>query len=166
VPDAPFIVETFCMGDHGVIVGYRHAESGEVEPLLQSRANLAAEQWGMRLHRSTIYAFCDALDGDLNGEARPLIHEVMNAFWVQPTRAEANAWGSYPYDSDPAGTAVRPLARPFTARDAWQALIRRAPPRGDRAWLPGSVAMSSHIAGIAVRCLAASGRDDGRPPAD
>jgi hypothetical protein len=25
----------------------------------------------------------------------------MNAFWRHPTTAEARAWGSYPYDSDP-----------------------------------------------------------------
>ncbi len=33
-----------------------------------------------------------------------------------PAQAEARAWGTYPYDSDPAGTAARPLARPFTTR--------------------------------------------------
>ena len=26
-PDAPFIVETFCMGDHGIVSGYRGAHS-------------------------------------------------------------------------------------------------------------------------------------------
>jgi hypothetical protein len=49
--------------------------------------------------------------------------------------AEARAWGTYPYDSDPAGTAVRPLARPFTSQDRLT--------RGDRAWLAGSLALST-----------------------
>jgi hypothetical protein len=85
-----------------------------------------------------LYAFCAALvgDGGLNGnDVRPLVHEVMDAFWCHPTQAEALAWGAYPYDSDPAGTAVRPLARPLPAETR--------PARGDRAWLAGSLALST-----------------------
>jgi hypothetical protein len=166
VADAPFVVETFCMGDHGVVAGYQRAESGKVKPLLQADANVAAEQWGLQLYRSAIYAFCDALNGDLSGEARPLIHEVMNAFWIHPTRPEAVAWGSYPYDSDPIGAAVRPLARPFTTQDAFRTLVRRRPARGDRAWLPGSVIISSRIAGIALKCLSTPAERHGAPATD
>ena len=89
--------------------------------MLLSPGNDAAEAWGLRLYRSTLYAFCAALDADggLPGDdVRPLVHQVMDAFWCHPTQAEARAWGAYPYDSDPAGTAVRPLARPFTAQDS------------------------------------------------
>jgi hypothetical protein len=64
-----------------------------------------------------------------------LVHQVMDAFWCHPTLAEAVAWGAYPYDSDPAGTAVRPLARPFTNQDCVG--------RGDRAWLAGSLVLST-----------------------
>ena len=52
-----------------------------------------------------------------------------------PSLAEARAWGAYPYDSDPAGTAIRPLARPFGAEGRVT--------RGDRAWLAGSLALST-----------------------
>src|ERR1035441_2117575 len=116
VPNAPFVMETFCMGDHGIVSGYRADAAGKTEPVLLSPVNHAAVAWGLRLYRSTLYAFCAALEGDggLNGnDVRPLVHEVMDAFWCHPTQAEALAWGAYPYDSDPAGTAVRPLARPF-----------------------------------------------------
>jgi hypothetical protein len=136
-PNAPFIMETFCMGDHGIVSGYREDAAGQIEPVLLSAGNDAAEAWGLRLYRSTLYAFCAALgaDGGLPGDdVRPLVHQVMDAFWCHPTRAEAHAWGTYPYDSDPAGTAIRPLARPFTTQDR--------PTRGDRAWLAGSLALS------------------------
>ena len=43
--------------------------------------------------------------------------------------------GSLSHDSDPAGTAIRPLARPFAAQ--------RQVTRGDRAWLAGSLALST-----------------------
>lgn len=136
VPDVPFVMETFCMGDHGIVSGYRAEASGAVVPVLLAPRNDAAEAWGLGLYRSTLYSFTTALGpGDLPSEdVRVLVHQVLDAFWCNPTRAEAKAWGNYPYDSDPSGTAARPLARPFTASDH---------ARGDRAWLAGSLAMST-----------------------
>ena len=138
VPDAPFVMETFCMGDHGIVSGYRRDADGRVEPVLQSPGNDAAEAWGLRLYRLTLYAFCAALEMDRRlseDDVRPLVHQVLEAFWCHPDLAEARAWGAYPYDSDPAGTAVRPLARPF---DGEGRVVR-----GDRAWLAGSLALST-----------------------
>jgi hypothetical protein len=137
VPDVPFLMETFCMGDHGIVSGYRSDASGKIQPVLMSPRNQAAEEWGLELYRSTLYAFSTALspgNGLPPGDVRPLVHHVQDAFWCHPTQAEASAWGTYPYDSDPAGTAIRPLARPFTAEDHEI--------RGDRAWLAGSLTMS------------------------
>ena len=68
-----------------------------------------------------------------------MIWEVMDAFWCHPTLDEARVWCSYPYDSDPAGTAIRPLAR-LLAIDNGQCL------RGDRAWTAGSLALSTPAA--------------------
>jgi hypothetical protein len=137
VPDAPFIMETFAMADHGIVSGYREDSDGTVLPELMSPASEQAAAWGLGLYRSVLFAFAEALGplkGIARGDLRPVIHQVLDAFWCRPTSAEALAWGSYPYDSDPAGTAVRPLARPFTAADH---------ARGDRAWLAGSLALSS-----------------------
>ncbi len=138
VPDAPFIVETFCMADHGIVSRYERDAAGHVEPVLLSATNEAAAQWGFGLYRATLYAFCAALADRLirpDDDIRPLVHQVMDAFWCHPTTAEASAWGGYPYDSDPAGTAARPLGRLFEAGDD-------QPAREDRAWLAGSLAMS------------------------
>jgi hypothetical protein len=62
-------------------------------------------------------------------------HQVMDAFWCHPVQAEAVACRTYPCDSDPAGTPYAPLARPFAAETR--------PTRGDRAWLAGSLALST-----------------------
>ena len=126
------------MGDHGIVSGYGAGATGQVEPVLLSPRNDAAEAWGLRLYRSTLYEFCAALafDGGLPcDDVRPLVHQVMDAFWCHPTRAEALVWGKFPYDSDPAGTAIRPLAWPFTEQDCAA--------RGDRAWLAGSLTLST-----------------------
>jgi hypothetical protein len=138
VPDAPFVMETFCMGDHGIVSRYRRDADGRIEPVLLSPGNDTAEAWGLRLYRLTLYAFCAALEMDRTlpeDDVRPLVHQVMDAFWCDPSLAEARAWGAYPYDSDPAGTAVRPLARPFGSEGRVT--------RGDRAWLAGSLALST-----------------------
>jgi hypothetical protein len=104
------------MGSHGIVSGYRRDADGRIEPVLLSPGNDAAEGWGLRLYRLTLYAFCAALEMDraLPGDdVRPLVHQAMDAFWCHPSLADARAWGAYLYDSDQAGTAVRPLARPF-----------------------------------------------------
>jgi hypothetical protein len=137
VPNVPFIMETFCMADHGIVSGYRRDPDGTVHSELQSTRNDPAEDWGLGLYRSAVYAFAAALDlgaGLPPGDVRSLVHQALETFWCNPTLDEALAWGGYPYDSDPAGTAIRPLARPFTATDHV---------RGDRAWLAGSLALSS-----------------------
>lgn len=140
VPDAPFIMESFCMADHGIVSGYRTDATGTVHPELMSPDNNAARAWGLDLYRSVLYAFAAELahGGEMQpGDLRPAVNRVLDAFWCHPTHLEALAWGSYPYDSDPAGTAVRPLARPFTAADH---------ARGDRAWLAGSLMLSTPAA--------------------
>jgi hypothetical protein len=38
VPDAPFLVETFCMGDHGILTRYTRTPTGHVQPVLATRA--------------------------------------------------------------------------------------------------------------------------------
>ena len=162
VPDAPFVMETFCMGDHGIVSGYRVGGAGLIEPVLLSHRNDAAESWGLGLYRSTLYAFCAALsssDASLRGgDVRSMVHQVMDAFWCHPTPAEAVAWGAYPYDSDPAGTAVRPLARPFTDQDYAA--------RGDRAWLAGSLVLSMPEARAAYLNRAPERELDGAPETD
>jgi hypothetical protein len=148
------------MGDHGIVSGYRADAAGQTEAVLLSPGNDPAEAWGLRLYRSTLYAFRAALeaDGGLHGDVRPLVHQVMDAFWCHPTRAEALAWGAYPYDSDPAGTAVRPLARPFTIQDHTA--------RGDRAWIAGSLALSKPEARTAYLRHAPEHERTGAPETD
>jgi len=160
VPDAPFVVETFCMGDHGIVTAYnRDSSSGCVTPALLSSTNAASEACGLRLYRSAVYAFCSALtDNEIAHEedVRRLVHDVMDAFWCHPTYAEARAWSAYPYDSDPAGTATRPLGRPFAATGG----------RGDRAWLAGSLKISEPATRDAYLAHASTEETSGTPATD
>ncbi|HEY6792163.1 MAG TPA: hypothetical protein VI365_33100, partial [Trebonia sp.] len=91
------------------------------------------------------------------GDPRPLVHQVLDAFWCNPTWDEALAWGSYPYDTDPAGAAARPLARPFTTADHV---------RGDRAWLAGSLSLTDPAARAAYLSGAPEAELAGAPETD
>jgi hypothetical protein len=160
VPDVPFLMETFCMADHGIVSGYWKDATGTIHPELMSPDNNVARDWGLGLYRSVLYAFTTALGPAREltlGDLRPVVHQVLDAFWCRPTRPEALTWGSYPYDSDPAGTAIRPLARPFTPADH---------ARGDRAWLAGSLALS--IPSARERYLSSAPEDEiaGAPETD
>jgi hypothetical protein len=61
VPNVPFIMETFCMADHGIVSGYRKDATGTIHPELMSPDNKAARDWGLGLYRSVLYAFAMAL---------------------------------------------------------------------------------------------------------
>lgn len=150
--DTPFLVETLCMGDHGIVSGYARGEDGYVAPLLASPDNVAAKSWGLSLYRATLMAFCDGLEDTgvlstrsivVGEDVRPIINAAMRAFWLTPTRMEARSWGSYIYDSDPTGTAAGPLAKAYTSDEVEHALQTRELQRGGRPWIAGSIALSS-----------------------
>ena len=44
-----------------------------------------------------LFAFCAALEMDRTlpeDDVRPLVHQVLDAFWCRPSLAEARAWGA------------------------------------------------------------------------
>jgi hypothetical protein len=147
VPDTPYIIETFCMSDHGIVADYQRDPDGHIEGLAERPTNPAVEAWGFHVFRSAVDEFCDRLEWSLSPtdvaiDLRSVISRLLRAFWMTPTQLEAAAWGSYPYDSDPLARATRSLARPFGAHHL-KAVIRGEPlVREDRAWLQGSLALS------------------------
>jgi hypothetical protein len=147
VPDTPYIIETFCMSDHGIVADYQREPDGHIEGIAETPANPAVQAWGFDIFRSTVYEFCDRIEWSgvpptAPIELRSVISRLLHAFWMTPTQQEAAAWGSYPYDSDPLARATRPLARPFDPNHL-KAVVRGEPIiREDRAWLQGSLALS------------------------
>ncbi|MFP1627315.1 hypothetical protein ACLB9X_19595 [Streptomyces sp. 5K101] len=123
-------------------------------------------KWGLDVYRATVRAFTEALETESATEdIRPILSSVLRGFWTRPTPAEAAAWGAYPYDSDPLGRSTLPLARPFTPQeltDAGDPGFRW----GDRAWLPGSLALSGEHGRRAAELLAPRLEWLGAPAAD
>lgn len=171
VPDTPYIIETFCMSDHGITADYKRMPDGRIKAITETPDNPAVQAWGFDIFRSTIYRFCEALElpdtpHDLNADLRPFVSRVLHTFWITPTVPEAVAWGSYPYDSDPLARATRPLARPFD-RAHLRAACHGAPlAREDRAWLQGSLALSGPDGASTAAVLSSRYEIIGAPAAD
>lgn len=165
VPDSPYIIETFCMSDHSIVSGYREMADGTFTAELKE-SNTAVTAWGFGVYRATVRAFTEALDTKEAAEdIRPMLSSVLREFWTRPTHAEAAAWGTYPYDSDPLGRSTLPLARRFTPEE----LAAAGDPGfqwGDRAWLPGSLALSGEHGRRAAELLAPRLERLGAPAAD
>jgi hypothetical protein len=158
VPDTPYIIEAFCMSDHGIVADYKRDRDGHIEGLAERSTNPAVEAWGFHVFRSTVDEFCDRLEWsvsptDVANDLRPVISRLLHDFWMTPTQPEAAAWGSYPYDSDPLARATRSLARPF-GEDHLKAVIGGEPlVQEDRAWLQGSLALSGPEGAEAAKVL-------------
>lgn len=171
VPDTPYIIETFCMANHGIVADYAEGPGGQISGIAETATNPPVQEWGFNLYRDTIQAFCAALDdrtlrSAMNTDLRPAVASVLSAFWLSPTRDEADAWGAYPYDSDPLARSTRPLARAFSRSELAPILRGEDFEQGDRAWLQGSLALSDREGRLAAAVLASRYHVLGAPASD
>ncbi len=125
VPGTPFVMETFCTGDHGIVAGCRAGMADGPSWRSACPVTTRPERGGplpepvhavriLRCTRGRPYRPGDAV--------RPLAHQVPSASWCHPTPGRSARPGELiPYGSAPAGAAIRPL----TAQDHV---------RGDRGW--------------------------------
>lgn len=171
VPDTPYIIETFCMSDHGIVADYRRKASGRIEGIAETQSIPAVEAWGFEIYRETIYRFCEALDDSailtmMSADIRPVISRLLHTFWITPRYEEAAAWGAYPYESDPLARATRPLARPFDPEHLRAVACGEPLDQEDRAWLQGSLALSGPAGEEAATVLAPKYTLVGAPATD
>lgn len=106
-------VELACTADHGSVTGYREAADGSVVPTLCEDDNQPVVDWGLQLVHSTVRRVAeelvlnDTLVGSESIDLRPAIMDVFDLFWNKPTRAEAMAWGTYPFEDGWGENATR-----------------------------------------------------------
>ena len=159
VPDLIPLMETFCVADHGTVV--RLEEQGEgIGPVLNGSLNQKALGWGLPLVRRTIDAFVDnlLLDPDLVNpwaDVRDAITDVLQAFWLRPTVAEARAWGSFPWED---GLGAETYSNSLAGSYTWSDLLRclgslRVLPHHRASWIAGSLAVSPAEVRIPLQVL-------------
>jgi hypothetical protein len=138
------LVEMACTADHGSVTGYSDVD-GHVVADLADPHNHAVVDWGFEMLRSTIRMTVRELASSplplpSNIDLRPATIDVFELFWTNPTRAEATAWGQYPFEDGWSGDTVSlTLAQRQGIRDAWRSQPHR------HWWNGGAEALSAPI---------------------
>ena len=135
------IFEVFCAGDHGTVLDYEEA-GGEVRPVLAEGRGAEVAAWGLPTVWETVDAYVDHLDLDLaalHADVRAALRDAVDLFRRTPTRAEAEAWGRFPWELGQ-GRRIRSveLAPPHTLAG----LARKVAERPMRIARPGRLLLS------------------------
>ncbi len=95
------LFEMFCAGREGSLLGYRR-EDGRVLPVTDARRPAEVRAWNIDRVYETVAAFVANVDLDetsfLNVDVRPALERVVDLLWQRPTRLEAEAWGTFPWE--------------------------------------------------------------------
>ncbi len=162
-------IEIFCAADHGTLTGFR-AEGGRVVPEIAPGGEARMQAWGLPVVRRTLAAVADGLDVDGLDLAATLalrapIRDLLEAFWMRPTPAEARAWGAFPVEiGEGHGSRAVPLAEPYRPADLAPLVTGRARLRKHLYfWTEGALAMTPRPLAATLRALrAARGRRAGQ----
>lgn len=138
------LVEMACTADHGSVMDYQDVD-GDVTIDLTSERNGAVMDWGFGVLRSTVNAtvreLCESpFELPRHVDLRPASISVFEMFWNKPTRAEAEAWGRYPFED---GWSSDSVSNPIAERQGIRAVGRPQPHR--HWWNGGAQALSTPI---------------------
>jgi len=140
-------METFFAADHGTVVDFRDV-NGAVEPQLEATWAPRVVSWGLPIVRDAVMDL--ASDLSLRSVTRHNIvtttvplKALREAFWNRPGRAEAKAWGAFPWDAGQGiETAITPLAESYSIHDCLQALKRPSIRKRLVFWTEGALRMT------------------------
>ena len=95
------MMETFCAGRHGQVLDFR-SEGAAFAPVLKHPVNQAAVDWGLPVLRDTMASFADFLadtpPSPATANVRHAALDSFRLFYRSPSRAEAAAWGAFPFE--------------------------------------------------------------------
>ena len=154
IPNVRFLIEMFCSGDHGQVMGYLD-EEGQIRPKLKEEFNSRGLEWGLGLARATVSCFADTLLVDPSvvnvwADVRAPLAEVLRRLWLNPSALEARALGAFSVEDSPTADHWFTLATAFHPSQVARMLLRSD---GDRppAWFPGSLALSNPLVRVIVK---------------
>jgi HAD superfamily hydrolase (TIGR01549 family) len=147
LPSSHTLIEVLCAGTVGRTLGY-DVVAGRSEPVLASPSNEPVVAWGLPSVHEAAVRVAELVAPDLTEQSTRVdttdaVMTVLRAFWVQPTRAEAAAWGTFPWEEE-IWPPYAPLAQRLTTGEIVRRLVR-----GDRqirrvnSWRAGSAEASS-----------------------
>jgi FMN phosphatase YigB (HAD superfamily) len=93
--------EVFCAGREGSLQTYRR-EGDRVVPVMDERRPGEVQAWNLDRVFQTVAAFVANFELDrkslMNVDVRFALSDVIDLFWKSPTRCEAEAWGTFPWE--------------------------------------------------------------------
>jgi FMN phosphatase YigB (HAD superfamily) len=117
------LLEAFAAADHGQTIGYRHGQ-----PILARTDNPTVSDWGLPSLQGGILAFCQAY-GDLDDSAYPVgdypeaTLSALQLFYENPTRAEIEAWGAFPFSDQQVEGKLSGLLPEWNRTETMKALL-------------------------------------------
>jgi len=117
------LVEMFCAGDHGLVLGYNRTENG-IEPILDSKNNLNTESWGLERLRRGILEYAglykkfnvDKMDFDIDIYRESMLR-LFNRLIRSPTQQEAEVLGSFLFSHNMYDYDMKEFAPPLKVGD-------------------------------------------------
>ena len=162
-PEAAHMVEVFCTGTEGAVIGYEE-RAGQVAPVLSAPINRPALEAGLSVVRQTISRFSEELalssEGvSLDADVRPATAAILKTFWETPSPAAAAAWATFPFELNLAQAESTRMATRFSWRDV--ADVFRTGVLGRNVWRPwvaGSLAITPAPVRLALQVGTPAGR--------
>ena len=146
-PEATHMIETFCTGTEGAVIGYEE-RAEHVAPVLATPINRPALEAGLSVVRQTISRFSEELalssgGVNLDADVRPATTAILKAFWQTPSFAAAAAWATFPFELNLARAESTRMATRFSWRDVADGFRSGVLGRSVwRPWVAGSLAIT------------------------
>lgn len=121
------IMELFCSGNEGMSIGYMH-QNNKVVQILKNSINNEVLEWGLKTLQTTVLYYTNLIckQNLLSFETtllRNMINELLKEFLINPTRTEANVFGSFPYFDDPNEDYYYEWGKPLKITDVFNYFI-------------------------------------------
>lgn len=97
------LFEMFCAGRHGSLVKY-FDDGSKIVPILDLSRDDEVSAWGLDMVYDVVGEFASSLQLSEGIESTGVelghaLADVIDIFWSSPSRAEANKWGSFPWET-------------------------------------------------------------------
>jgi len=122
-----YVTEMFCQATHGMVTGYEES-GGRVAPTFDEGPTQERLRWGVPRVHQAVRLFAEHCDQSIltslrQADLRSPVIELLEEFWVRPSRKESHRWGQFPYEDDQAGSFRTSLAKPRTVAGAFRVLL-------------------------------------------
>ena len=151
---ARHLVEIFCTGSEGGLVGYRRLPTNSIVPVLAGHKNTAANSWGLSLMRAAILQVANEVADlsdlfDIGQDSRASLSRAISGLVEHPSKAETEALCKFPYENGMESEGeTQDFIVPYNLRSALKLSTGNV-----GMWPHGSAQLANPIARVPLRVL-------------